>query len=107
MSKVGNIYERKLRNQLEEVGFEVVRSAASQFPDLVSWNEEEVVFIEVKRASNNKVLSNAKASFKKEATSRIWPRNSRLMLWVYYNNPIKELVWEWRDGQMEEYSGFN
>ena len=103
MSKVGNIYERKLRKHLEGAGYEVMRSAASQFPDLMAWNEEELLFVEVKRAKNRNVLSTARHSFKKEAEVKRWNKHSKVLLWVYYGNPIEEIIWEWMGGKLEEY----
>ena len=105
ISKVGNIYERRLRKQFEDAGYEVMRSAASAFPDLMAWNEDELLFVEVKRAKNRNVLSTARHSFKKEAEVKRWNKHSKVLLWVYFNSPIQELVFEWREGKIVKIDG--
>lgn len=83
-SRTGALYERKLRALLEAQGYTVIRSAASKTPiDLVAWRDSDIRLIQVKRASNRGILSDAKYHFKKDAAAIVWPQDVPVQMWVY------------------------
>ena len=64
----GNNAELLLQRQLELCGYEVRRTHLSRYPDIIAWNNEQLLLIEVKSRSNSTTaLSNALSLFKSSA----------------------------------------
>lgn len=97
MPKTGATYERKAKALLEARGFTVARQAASVFPDLIAWRGEDTYAIEVKRASNRHVATNARRLFRKALEATSFPSYWLVQLWLYEDG-VKWSVWERQDG---------
>ena len=83
----GSRAEGLLLRQLEEQGYEVRRTHLSLFPDIIAWNDSELLLIEVKaRSSARSGVSNAlslfRASFK---LLRYVPNNAIVLCYLRVN----------------------
>ena len=60
--------EALLLRQLTEQGYEVRRTHLSAYPDIIAWNETDLLMIEVKQRANTKSgISNALSLFRSSA----------------------------------------
>ena len=61
---MGNKAERLLLDQLTQQGYEVRRTHLSLFPDIIAWNNEDFLLIEVKARTNPKAVTDALRVFR-------------------------------------------
>ena len=80
---MGNKAERLLLDQLTQQGYEVRRTHLSLFPDIIAWNNEDFLLIEVKARTNPKAVTDALRVFRnsvKEMTKL--PKRANLLCYV-------------------------
>ena len=84
----GSRAEGLLLRQLTEQGYEVRRTHLSLFPDIIAWNETELLMIEVKyRSQSNQGISNALSMFRSSARDvTIWHKGARVLCYLRVNN---------------------
>lgn len=76
--------ERRVVQELTAQGYHVVRSAGSHTPvDIVAWNEQEVVFIQVKRCKSPDLLERSIKQGIKDLSLIKLPTNGRAEVWVW------------------------
>ena len=83
----GNRAERLLLEQLTQQGYGVRRTHLSLFPDIIAWNEQGFLFIEVKARTNPKHITEALYVFRnsvKEMTKL--PKGANLLCYVRVND---------------------
>lgn len=76
----GHKAELALVAKFREQGYEVRRSAASKFPDLIVWDNDSFNLVEVKLRNNPVGLSEAKSLFKSSASKVIPPPQGHIVL---------------------------
>jgi len=93
--------ERQLLNGLVDKGYEVRRTHLSMFPDIIAWNESELLMIEVKQRADSKGASNALSMFRASAKDvTIWYKGARILCYLSINGNWK--AFEWKNGVTEE-----
>ena len=95
----GSKAEGLLLRQLEEQGYEVRRTHLSAFPDIIAWNDSNLLLIEVKaRASAGKGVSNALSLFRSSFKQlRHIPKNAIVLCYVRVNSAW--IAYQWLNGQ--------
>ena len=83
----GSRAEGLLLRQLEEQGYEVRRTHLSAFPDIIAWNDSDLLLIEVKaRTSAGKGVSNALSLFRSSFRMlRYVPNNATVLCYIRVN----------------------
>jgi len=94
----GSKAEGLLLSQLTEVGYEVRRTHLSLFPDIIAWNETELLMIEVKqRADTKSGISNALSMFRSSARDVTkWYKGAKVLCCLRVNDTWS--TFEWIDG---------
>jgi Holliday junction resolvase-like predicted endonuclease len=84
----GSRAESLLLRQLEDKGYDVRRTHLSAFPDIIAWNDSDLLLIEVKsRAGAGKGVSNALSLFRASfRTLRSIPNHAKVLCYVRVNN---------------------
>tara|TARA_R110002020_G_scaffold120129_6_gene273719 strand:- start:8704 stop:9120 length:417 start_codon:yes stop_codon:yes gene_type:complete len=80
--------EGLLLRQLTEQGYEVRRTHLSAYPDIIAWNETELLMIEVKQRANTKAgISNALSVFRNSAKSVTkWHKDASILCYLRVND---------------------
>ena len=93
--------ERELLNGLVNKGYEVRRTHLSLFPDIIAWNENEMLMIEVKQRASHKGGINALSMFRSSVKSvKMWNKDARILCYLSINGTWKAV--EWINGVTEE-----
>jgi Holliday junction resolvase-like predicted endonuclease len=84
----GSKAEALLLRQLVEQGYEVRRTHLSAYPDIIAWNENEILFIEVKARSNVKgSVTGALSLFRNSARLVTkWHKSARVLCYLRVND---------------------
>jgi hypothetical protein len=90
----GNKAEALLLTQLTQQGYEARRTHLSLFPDIIAWNDDGFLLIEVKARSNPKAISQALSLFRvgvKAMTSV--PNSASMLCYVLVNGAWSAYQW--------------
>ena len=95
----GSRAEGLLLRQLEDQGYEVRRTHLSLFPDIIAWNDSDLLLIEVKaRSSVRTGVSNALSLFRSSfKLLRSVPNNAIVLCYVRVNGAW--IAYQWIDGE--------
>ena len=100
----GSRAEGLLLRELTEIGYEVRMTHLSLFPDIIAWNENELLMIEVKQRANTKTgISNALSMFRsssREVTK--WHKGAKVLCYLRVNDSWR--AFEWKNNVTEEVS---
>ena len=98
----GNHAEALLLAQLVQQGYEVRRTHLSAFPDIIAWNQNDVLLIEVKARSNSTTgLSNALSLFRANVkTMTSVPINATVLCYVRLNGHWN--AYQWKDNATQQ-----
>ena len=89
----GGRAEAMLLTQLTEQGYEARRTHLSAFPDIIAWNEDQLLLIEVKARSPSG-LSNALSLFRANArTTKYVPDFASMLCYVWLNGHWSAYKW--------------
>jgi len=87
--------EALLLNQLTDKGYEVRRTHLSAYPDIIAWNNDHVLLIEVKMRSTPTGITQAKSMFKSAAkTLQFVPNNASVLCYVRFKDQWKAFNWD-------------
>jgi Holliday junction resolvase-like predicted endonuclease len=91
----GGRAEALLLTQLTEQGYEARRTHLSAFPDIIAWNENDILLIEVKARSNDSTgLSNALSLFRANVKTMTYvPKTARILCYVRLNGAWSAYEW--------------
>ena len=100
----GSRAEGLLLRQLTEAGYEARRTHLSLFPDIIAWNETEILLIEVKaRANKPRAVSDALSKFRSSVKMMTTVPNSAIVLcYLMVNNHWS--AYKWQNGTTERVS---
>ena len=87
--------EALLLSQLTDKGYEVRRTHLSAYPDIIAWNNDHVLLIEVKMRSTPTGITQAKSAFKSAAkTLQFVPNNASVLCYVRFNDQWRAFNWD-------------
>jgi len=92
----GNKAEALLLTQLTQQGYEVRRTHLSLFPDIIAWNDDGFLLIEVKaRADNPRAISHALSVFRAgvRAMTSV-PNGASMLCYVLSNGAWSACQWD-------------
>ena len=99
----GSRAEGLLLRELTESGYEVRRTHLSLFPDIIAWNENELLMIEVKQRTHQKGVSNALSMFRASAREVTkWYKDAKVLCYLRVNDRWR--AFEWKNNVTEEIS---
>jgi Holliday junction resolvase-like predicted endonuclease len=91
---MGNRAEALLSKQLTDLGYEVRRTHLSAFPDLVVWNEDDLLFIEVKARSKPQDIRKAVTTFRADARLlKVAHKDAILLCYVQQGGQWSAFAW--------------
>jgi len=95
----GGKAEGLLLRQLEEIGYEVRRTHLSLFPDIIAWNDTDLLLIEVKsRKYTSTSVSNALSLFRSSFRMlKSIPINAIVLCYLRVDNAWT--AYQWMNGQ--------
>tara|TARA_R110000824_G_scaffold109955_2_gene257858 strand:- start:375 stop:737 length:363 start_codon:yes stop_codon:yes gene_type:complete len=98
--------EGLLLKQLTDIGYEVRRTHLSMFPDIIAWNENEFLLIEVKQRADTKTgISSALSVFRASVKGVTkWHKDARLLCYLRVND--NWTAFEWINGVTVEIKSF-
>jgi Holliday junction resolvase len=83
---LGSRTEALLVTSLIDIGYEVRRTHLSAYPDIIAWNQQEILLIEVKARTTKTGVTQAKSMFKSAAqTLKFVPDNASVLCYVRFN----------------------
>jgi Holliday junction resolvase len=86
--------EIMLARLLTDQGYEVRRTHLSAFPDIVAWNEDQFLLIEVKARTSVRGVSNAVYMFKTSAKLlKVVNKRALLLCYVRFNDEWQVYQW--------------
>ena len=92
---IGARTEALLVKQLIDLGYEVRRTHLSAYPDIIAWDHDNLLLIEVKARTTPAGFSNAKSAFKSAArTLKIVPDNASVLCYVRFNAQWRAFKWD-------------
>ena len=91
----GGRAEALLLTQLIEHGYEARRTHLSAFPDIIAWNEDDILLIEVKaRSDSPRAVSNALSHFRANVRTMTYvPKTARILCYVRLNGAWRAYQW--------------
>lgn len=91
---MGNRAEALLSKQLIDLGYEVRRTHLSAFPDLIAWNHNDLLFIEVKARSKPQDITKALSVFRTDARLlKVAHKDAILLCYVRQNAQWNAFAW--------------
>ena len=91
---MGNRAEALLSKQLIDLGYEVRRTHLSAFPDLIAWNQNDLLFIEVKARSKPQDISKALSVFRGDAKQlKIAKSDAQMLCYVRQGGQWHAFAW--------------